>query len=72
MPGNSEPVEVEDPRALRRCILHCMGTEAEAAAAFTSSMQTALSDQTVLKSALLPMEISTEVREMQNSISRPC
>ena len=60
-PDGNEPVQVEDPRVLRRYLVLHLAEEADTKAAFTNSMQVALQEQAVLGSALLPMEISAEV-----------
>ncbi len=63
----SGPTEVEDPRALRRALMHSLGNKTECVSTFSKGMHEAFQDQRVLSCALLPMNTSGEVSSLMQT-----
>ena len=73
---SGDPIEVEDPRFFRRSLVHSLSAESQVCNAFKCGLQDAFLEQTLLKSALLPMRTSGEVRIASRCTrccaTRPC
>ncbi|KAA6418674.1 MAG: hypothetical protein FRX49_11327 [Trebouxia sp. A1-2] len=65
------PTEVEDPRVLKRALMHSLGNNTDYISTFLESVHEAFQDQGVLSCALMPINISGEdVPETGDSLIR--